>query len=225
MRLAGSRAYRECMKQFCTFLLFATLVPLSLAQKVEKLPAFSGEGPDKVKAAIEGAGHRVFLPNTLAACDVWLASKVPTTKRSDAKGAVYSEFTDSVFLGVITFPKGGGHDFRGQTVRPGTYTMRYQLLPNDGNHLGVAPNPDFVLLTPIADDPDPSSMIDLRKLVELSSQAAHSAHPAAFEMMPPEEGEPHASQTDDGWIVLHAPVTTKEGKKITIAVVVKGSAQ
>jgi hypothetical protein len=213
------------MKQFCTFLLLAILVPLSLAQKVEKLPAFSGEAPDKVKAALGSAGFRVILPNTLAACDVWLASIVSIAKRTDAKGSVYSEFADSVFLGVIVFPKGGGHDFRGQTVRPGTYTMRYQLLPNDGNHLGVAPNPDFFLLIPIADDPDPSALLDFGKLVELSSQAAHSAHPAAFEMMPPEEGEPHASQTDDGWIVLHAPITTKDGKKMTIAIVVKGSAQ
>jgi hypothetical protein len=214
------------MKQICSLLLaIVALTPVSIAQRIEKLPAFSAEAPEKVKAALDSTGYRVFLPNTLAACDMWLANRVPAVKRTDAKGAVYSDFADSIFLGVITFPRGGGHDFRGQTVRPGNYTMRYQLLPNDGNHLGVAPNPDFVLLIPIADDPDPSALIDFGKLVELSSQAAHSAHPAAFEMMPPEEGEPHASQTDDGWIMLHAPITTKEGKKITIAIVVKGSAQ
>jgi hypothetical protein len=102
--------------------------------------------------------------------------------------------------------------------------MRYQLLPGDGNHLGVAPNPDMVLLVPIADDPDPKVNFDLGKLVELSSAAAHSSHPAVLEMMPPEGEDASATQTDDGWIVLHASVLDKDGKKVPIALVVKGSA-
>jgi hypothetical protein len=208
----------------CLSTFFLLLVSAASAQKVENLGAFSGEASEKIKAAIGATGYRVFLPNTLAACDLWLAKDVAAAKRADAKGAAYPEFADSEFLGVITFPKGGGHDFRGQTVRPGTYTMRYQLLPSDGNHLGVAPNPDFVLLTSVFEDTDPSANYDFGKLVEMSSGAAHSSHPAAFEMMPPETGEPHAAQTDDGWIVLQAPVTTKEGKKMMVGIVVKGSA-
>jgi hypothetical protein len=213
------------MKRPCIYLLIALLLtPLAFAQKLEKLPAFSADAPAKVKAALDSAGYRVFLPNTLAACDVWFATNIPTTKRSDAKGAVYTTFADSQFLGVITFPKGGGHDFRGQTIRPGTYTMRYQLLPSDGNHLGVAPNPDFVLLIPVADDPDPAATYDFGKLVELSASAAHSAHPAPFEMMPPQGADSAVTQTDDGWIVLQAPLTTKDGKKMPVAIVVKGTA-
>src|SRR4051812_40983204 len=109
------------MKRACVllFLLFS-LPPLCSAQKVEKLPAFSAEAPGKVKATLDATGYRVFLPNTLAACDVWLAKDIPTAKRADAKGASYPEFADSQFLGEIFFPKGGGHDFRGQTVRAGT---------------------------------------------------------------------------------------------------------
>lgn len=205
-------------------LLLLIVAPLALAQKLEKLPAFSGDASDKVKAALNSTGYRVFLPNTLVACDVWFASKVPTAKRSDSKGASYPDFADSQFLGLITFPKGGAHDFRGQTVRPGSYTLRYQLLPGDGNHLGVAPNPDFVLLIPVADDPDPAAAYDFGKLVELSSAAAHSAHPAAFEMMPPDVPEPTATQTDDGWIVVQAPLTTREEKKISVSIVIKGLA-
>lgn len=212
------------MKKVC-FLVFVAILtaPFALAQKIEKLPAFSGDAPAKVKAALESIGYRVFLPNTLPACDVWLAADVPTAKRTDSKGASYP-FADSEFLGVITFPRGGAQDFRGQTVRAGTYTMRYQLLPNDGNHLGVAPNPDMVLLIPVEDDADPSATYDFGKLVALSTEASHTAHPAVFEMMPPEGAEPRAAQTDDGWIVLYAPLGTKDGKKQMVGVVVKGSA-
>jgi hypothetical protein len=213
------------MKRACVlFLLLFSLATLSSAQKVEKLPAIAGEASDKIKTALDATGYRVFLPNTLAACDVWLAKVVATVKRADAKGASYPEFADAQFLGVITFPKGGGRDFRGQTVRAGSYTMRYQLLPSDGNHLGVAPYPDFVLLVPLAEDADPAATFDFGKLIDLSAAAAHSAHPAAFEMMPPEGDEGTATQTDDGWIVLHASVSNKDGKKMPVAIVVKGSA-
>src|SRR5574338_1403523 len=197
------------MKRVYIFLLHVLLfVPFAMGQKIEKLPAFAGDASDKVKAALDTTGYRVFLPNTLQACDVWLAQDVPVTKRSDAKGAIYPDFVDSQFLGVITFPKGGRRDFRGQTVRTGSYTMRYQLLPSDGNHLGVAPNPDMVLLVPIGDDPDPKVNFDFGKLVELSSATAHSAHPAVLEMMPPESAGLSVTQTDDGWIVVQAPVST-----------------
>lgn len=213
------------MKRVSIFLLLVLLfAPVATGQKIEKVSAFAGETSDKVKAALDSTGYRVFLPNTLQACDVWLAKDVPVTKRSDAKGAIYPGFVDSQFLGVITFPKGGGRDFRGQTIRMGTYTMRYQLLPSDGNHLGVAPNPDMVLLVPIGEDPDPKVNFDFGKLVELSSGAAHSAHPAVLEMMPPEGPEASATQTDDGWIVLHSSVLDNDGRKVPIALVVKGSA-
>ena len=197
------------------------------AARVEKVGPFAGEASEALKASLSPDGYRVFLPNTLAACDIWLVKELPPKKADaadhDKSGANYAQLAGSQLLGVITFPKGGGADFRGQPVRPGSYTMRYALLPNDGNHLGVAPNPDMVLLIPIADDPDPSVNYDFGKLVELSAKAARTAHPAAFEMMPPGTSEPTASQTDDGWIVFHG-VINREGKPLPIAIVVKGSA-
>ena len=44
----------------------------------------------------------------------------------------------------------------GQGIQPGLYTLRYELVPNDGNHLGVANSRDFGLLVRAADDPDPA---------------------------------------------------------------------
>lgn len=196
------------------------------AARAEKLGPFTGEASDSVKSFLSDVGYRVFLPNTLAACDIWLAKEVSGKKETagDKSGANYPQFQESQFLGVITFPRGGGIDFRGQPIRPGSYTMRYELLPNDGNHLGAAPNPDMVLLIPIADDPDPAVQFDFGKMVELSAKAARTAHPAAFEMMPAGSGETSVTQTDDGWIVFHSSIN-KEGKPLPIAIVVKGSAQ
>ena len=200
------------------FTVFAIAAP-----RVEKIGAYSGEASDKVKAALEPNGYRVFLPNTLQCCEIWLAAKVPAKKNTVAASS-YPGLGESSFLGVITFPKGGTTDFRGQQIRQGSYTMRYASLPSDGNHMGAAPYPDLILLIPIADDVDPSVNYDFGKLVELSAAAAHTAHPAAFEMIPADSGEPAVSQTDEGWVVFHATFKNAEGKSVPIAFVVKGSA-
>lgn len=194
------------------------------APKAEKVGAFT-EGSDKLKAALSADGYRIFLPNTLACCDVWLAKNVGANKK-DVAGAYYPEFHESEFLGVIVFPKGGGGDFRGQTIKPGAYTMRYELLPSDGNHMGVAPYPDFVLLIPVAADPDPAASFDFSKLVESSTKASGTAHPSVLEMMPAGQSDGVAvKQTDDGWIVFQGTVSTSDGKSMKIAFVVKGSAE
>jgi hypothetical protein len=207
-----------------SFILFITSLALA-APKLEKLGPFPGNASDALKSALSPEGFRVYLPNTLVGCDIWLAANVKSkpTHNKDAHGSSYPQFSESQFLGVITFPKGGGSDFRGQPIRSGSYTMRYIMLPNDGNHLGVAPNPDFVVIIPLADDPDPSATFDFEQLVDLSRKASRTAHPATFEMMPPESAEPSVSQTDDGWIVFHAAITSGS-KTIPIAVVIKGSA-
>ena len=194
------------------------------APRAEKIGAFT-EGSDKLKAALASDGYRVYLPNTLACCDVWLAKTV-TANKKDVRGAYYPEFYESEFLGVIRFGKDGGGDFRGQTIKPGAYTMRYELLPSDGNHMGVAPYPDFVLLIPVADDPEPSVRFDPGKMVELSGKASGTGHPAAFEMVPAGEGDsPSVTQTDDGWIVFQGSVAIGGGRSMKMAFVVKGSAE
>jgi hypothetical protein len=209
-------------------LLLVALILLSTcayaAPKLEKLGQFK-EGSDQLQKALAAEGYRVFLPNTLACCDIWLAKSIGTKKKVVA-GANYPELHESEFVGVITFPKGSGGDFRGQTIRSGSYTMRYELLPADGNHMGVAPYPDFVLLIPIANDPDPAATFDFGKMVELSTKASGTGHPATFEMMPAAESDDSmVRQTDDGWIVFQAAIPIEGGKTLKIAFVVKGSAE
>lgn len=223
LALGARFSYRCCVIKK---LLFSLLLSASVAfaqPRVEKIGPFGGEAGEKLKAALQSNGYRVYLPNTLAGCEIWLAAKIPESQNK-AEGVSYPKVGQSTFLGVITFPKGGGADFRGQPVRAGSYTMRYAVLPNDGNHLGVAPYPDMVLLIPVAGDPDPSLNMELGKLVQLSAQARRTGHPAAFEMMPPEAAEPSVTQTDDGWVVFHAAVTTAGGQQMPISLVVKGSA-
>src|SRR5512147_550055 len=172
-----------------TLLLSSVLILSSLAAaqaKVEKLPALAETSVSPaVRAALEASGARLVRPDGSVLCEIWMRKELPPAKAPAAKGAGYPELSQSMIVGVISFSN-GGKDFRGQAIKPGFYTMRYELLPEDGNHMGVAPSRDFVLLLRAGDDSDPNATYDFGQLVKLSAPAAGTNHPAAFVLLAPE---------------------------------------
>jgi hypothetical protein len=87
-------------------------------------------------------------------------------------------------LGVIRFP-GKAEDRRGQLINPGLYTLRYSTYPVDGSHQGVAPQRDFALIAPIANDADPNAAPAFDALVQMSTKASRSPHPAVLSLESP----------------------------------------
>ncbi len=206
--------------------LFFFLPLFALAQaKLEKTgPLTDAAVPAAVRDAVEASGARLVRPDGNALCAVWLRKQLPAPKAATA-GAIYADLSPGMFVGVIAFP-GGGKDFRGQAIKPGFYTMRYELLPEDGNHMGVAPTRDFVLLVPASDDTDVNAQYDFAKLVKLSAQAAGTNHPAAFVLLAPEAGEvPRTYQNPDGYQVFAGSTKSASGKNVAVAMVVKGQAE
>ena len=223
-----------------TLLLSSVLILSSLAAaqaKVEKLPALADASASAaVRAALDASGARLVRPDGSVLCEIWLRKSLPAGKAAAAKGAGYPELSQSMLVGVISFPN-GGKDFRGQAIKPGFYTMRYELLPEDGNHMGVAPTRDFVLLLRAGDDPDPNASYDFAQLAKLSARAAGTNHPAAFAVLAPENNPtlspanpagdkgglpevPRTYQNADGFQVFAGAVGGKP-----IALVVKGQAE
>src|SRR5207244_9487242 len=86
------------------------------------------------------------------------------------------------FFGVIHFAK-NARDARGNAISPGTYNLRYELQPNDGNHLGTSPTPDFLLLVPAAADTNPAQSYSFDQLIHLSEQVTSKKHTAVFNLV------------------------------------------
>lgn len=201
--------------------LLVSLVAAAAAQpRVERIGAPSSL-PDALKQAVEAKGYRVTLDGGWTA-DFWFVRQLKTVAK-DAPGAVYPELTNGEFVGVADFPK-GFTDYRGQAVAPGAYTLRYQLLPADGNHMGVSPNPDFLLLVPAASDLDPAVTLLYKKLVALSGKASGTAHPAVLALEAP--GDPGTVDKDaQGTVTLSVQVSASGiGAAERLSLVLKGSA-
>jgi hypothetical protein len=89
--------------------------------------------------------------------------------------------------------------------------------------MGVAPNPDFLLASPVADDARPEQAYVLRKLVALSAKSTGTGHPAVIAL----ENAGKAgtvSKEENGNVVFSVEVSSPAGTGETLGIVVKGAA-
>jgi hypothetical protein len=168
-----------------------------------------------VRKSLAPAGSRIALAdNTI---DVWLRAALP----KPAGG--YDSLGESTLLGVISFAK-DSKDYKGQRIAAGIYTMRYELQPANGDHLGTAPTRDFVLLLPVASDADPAAVLTYDQMVTLSKRASGSNHPLPLNLLPSNASAfPSMSIDDEGRDVFNAKLKTVSGE-LPMALVVRGTA-
>ena len=186
--------------------LFVLVCVACAADKVDRIGSPPSDIPDTLRQAVEAQGYRVALDKGVTA-DFWFAKKLASTK-TEAAGALYPGLSDSEFVGIVKFAQ-AFTDFRGQSVPSGVYTLRYQLLPQDGNHLGVAPNPDFLLAVPIASDTKPGQTYPYKKLIALSAKSTDSSHPAVIAMEA--AGEPGTVTKADNGTIFSVAIPTATG--------------
>ncbi len=192
----------------------------SATAQVQRIGALTVAGAsDELKLAVEDKGYRVTLDNGWSG-DFWFAKQLKTATK-EAPGALYPELANAEFVGVANLSKGMS-DFRGQAIPAGAYTLRYQLLPQDGNHMGVSPNPDFLLAIPIASDPDPEQHYLYKKLVALSAKTVGTNHPAVIAL--DSAGEPGSVVKDQNLTEFSVALSTSADTTEKLGIVVKGAA-
>jgi len=210
-----------CRWLMCGALFYVVTTVFAAAAQVERIGALSAPAAsDALKQAIEEKGYRIILDGGWTA-EFWLAKQLKTAAK-DVPGALYPELANGEFVGVVNLPK-GITDFRGQTIPAGVYTLRYQLLPQDGNHMGVAPNPDFLLAIPVASDPNPEQDYLFKKLVALSAKTTGTSHPAVIAL---DTGEPSSVVENAQGVVVFTVTVPSSGANATekLGIVVKGTA-
>ena len=213
------------------FLSLALIVSFSLlaaaqSGKVEAIGALTDTSvPDAVRQSLDDKGYHLTLDGPKPECELWLRKSVPAAAKKGPEAAAYPQLTESVMVGVIHFPENAA-DFRGHRVPAGFYTLRYELMPDDGNHLGAAPNPDFLLLIPAASDTDPNATFKFQDLVSLSAKASGTKHPSPLSLAPPDKAGPPAVKKDDQdhWI-FSSSVKLLSGEEMPLFLIVKGTAQ
>jgi hypothetical protein len=151
------------------FFLQAT-TELSGAKHSDPLPA---QLTPAVAAQISPGGVRVTVgANGLT---FWFVKQLPASS--------WAEIQEGTLVGAVKIDK-DFRDIRGRVVKAGTFTVRYGIQPANGDHLGVSPYREFLLLSPVAIDTDPAPRSH-DALVEVSKEAIGGSHPAVLSIDPP----------------------------------------
>lgn len=170
-----------------------------------------------VRDALQKDGVKVVDARGAVASEVWLLAKAPADAANGEQNVTFPQIAHGALLGAIRFPAQGA-DRRGQTIKPGVYTMRYSYFPVDGAHQGVSPQRDFLILTPAADDTDPAALPKFAELMKMSVKASGTTHPAIMSIWKPDEPVSSTSLKKEGedWVLY-----TKMGDR-PIAIILVG---
>ncbi|HEX4915846.1 MAG TPA: hypothetical protein VFV51_17930 [Vicinamibacterales bacterium] len=157
----------------------ALLALLALAPSVspltDKPPAELAAG---VAARLAPAARIVAGPATL---EIWLVQQLE--KNGDGPG--WGSVESGTLVGAMRV-SGEFKEIRGKAVKPGVYTLRFGMQPQNGDHLGISTFREFLLISPAAIDQDPK-VLGFDGVVALSKEVIGTAHPASLSLDPPED--------------------------------------
>jgi hypothetical protein len=210
--------------RLCTMAAILLGTSLSFADDydLEKL----NETPDGLAPAIakliDPAGFRVTSEKG-PVVDLWLIKGVEVKPNFSPTFSQAYPFTPGQMLGAMRVPEGGKyHDFRGQTLGAGTYTLRYGLQPMDGNHVGSSDTYDFILALPAKSDTKTEPISMAKELAGHSAKSAGSTHPAIFSLLDPSDAGRSAKVEQDSktehWILGLRHKCMADGKSVTVKI-------
>jgi len=172
--------------------------------KAEAVAGPPAEVAPAIAQALQKSGTKV-TNNGTAYCEIWLRADKPTGPKSTEESVTLPTVPPGALLGVIRFD-GSGSDRRGQTIKAGVYTLRYGIMPINGDHQGAAPQRDFLLMTPVSDDKDLNSTPNFDTLVAMSRKASGTSHPAVLSFWRADTDTPGFSKQGDSDWVLNAKI-------------------
>jgi len=210
-----------------SFVLVGSLLCAAQAGKVETVgPLTDSAVPQAIRQALDTKGYRLSLNASAPFCELYIRKSIPAQTKKGAEGVAYPQLAESTMVGVIHFPQAVA-DFRGHRVPAGFYTLRYELMPDDGNHLGAAPNRDFLLVIPAAADTDPSATFKFQDLMVMSEQTSGTKHPSPLSLAETSSpsSTPSVSKNDQDYWIFTSTMKLNSGEDLPFALVVEGTAQ
>ncbi len=139
-----------------------------------------GDVSQAIQSTLQPQGETLVDSSGKTLCEVWLRKDLAAAKNPDSSANVlYGKIAEGALVGVIHFPE-ATKDYRGQGIKAGYYTLRYELIPEDGNHMGVSQYRDFLLLVPAAKDTDGTTPVSFDDAVKLSRDSTNTGHPGVM---------------------------------------------
>ncbi|MDA2926714.1 hypothetical protein MYX78_05695 [Acidobacteria bacterium AH-259-G07] len=170
----------------CTFafLLFSSALGAQNPQleRIDSSPP--ADVSETVRQSLNSSGLRVTANGSVLG-EFWFSREIPLkeAESEEALGVAFGKLRESALVGVVHFPERWS-DYKNKPVPGGTYTLRYGIQPADGDHMGMSFYRDFLFLIPSSEDGNPETAYGSEQLVDLSTKASGTEHPAILSLFP-----------------------------------------
>lgn len=151
-----------------------------IAHTAEPAGAPPSTGAPAVAGLLQKDGIRV-LDGKKVVMELWFRSTQPTGPKTTEDAISLTNIPQGSFVGVARFSEKGS-DRRGQTIKPGVYMLRLGFFPPNGDHQGVAPQRDFLVLSRVEDDTDPNTAPAFEALMTAARKASGTPHPLVLSL-------------------------------------------
>jgi hypothetical protein len=133
---------------------------------------------DPLEALMAPSGERIVASGTTL--EFWWVKSLPLMPSSTA--VAWSAVEEGTLIGAVTL-SANYPDIRGKTMKAGIYTLRYGVQPQDGDHAGVSPHREFLMISPAALD-NAVGALGHDGTIGLAKQTIGGSHPASWSLDP-----------------------------------------
>jgi hypothetical protein len=160
-----------------------------------------------IAGTLASGGVRVLVSKGPTTLDFWWVNALPLQAGSAVPS--WASIAEGSLVGAVSIPS-DFRDIRGRIIKAGVYTLRYGIQPSNGDHLGVSPYREFLLLSPAASDSNPEPR-GHDGTIEISKLSVGGSHPGVWSIDPPIAKGPALQQQktelDHDAVVMEVPVT------------------
>lgn len=156
---------------------FAVLLLASTAAFAQFKLEPAGQPPAEVApdilVTLSKSGTKIETETGATLAEIWMRASAPRIPPEPQSNGAPSGMPSGALLGVLRFP-GKGSDMRGQTLAPGSYTLRYLGASNKADEQ----HRDFILLLPASIDTSTHTITRFDALLDESRKATGTGNPA-----------------------------------------------
>ena len=178
--------------------------PAALSGTKHSDPVPAQLSPAVAQALAPGGVRAALVDNSLT---FWWVKALALT--GTGSSAAWSDVAEGTLVGAVKIDR-DIRDIRGKNVKAGVYTLRYGIQPANGDHLGVSPFREFLLLCPAGADTDAAAR-GHDGTIDLSKQTIGGSHPAVWSIDPPSASDAplavHTTELGHKALVVEVPVS------------------
>jgi hypothetical protein len=196
--------------------------------KVADKPA-PKEISESIRAIVQTKAVQLLNGEKIA-LEIWPRTELPLKSKPSSANDSLNGIGETSLVGVMVVNEGAFRDYKDNEIPKGTYTARFGLQPQDGDHLGTAEFNYFLVLISAEADKELGGFNQYKPMVKASGKLTSSGHPVVISLRPApssETGTPKLTEpiAEHKAIRLKLPGKTGAGDKADVAfdIIYKGT--